>query len=187
MDNSASVATASSARRAVLRIATMAPQDSLFITLLNGFRSSGGRQRLPVLQATRRDAWSADVIEALPARVTDRNVLAITRNDEAWVPDFQFAGHGATKQPAAAVFLELTPSHDPWELATWFVTPSNRCMGRVGEEQRLVPRAIEPFGEREPIVRRSVGAVPAGKVPPPHNILRNSNGNRRRQLCGNTS
>jgi hypothetical protein len=96
----------------------------LFITLLNGFRRSGGLQRLSALQATRRNAWRTDVIEALPARVADRNVLGMTWNHEVWVPDFQFDEHGATKQPAAAVFLELTPSHDPWELATWFVTPS---------------------------------------------------------------
>ncbi|MBC8055529.1 MAG: hypothetical protein H7Y61_02995 [Rhizobiales bacterium] len=106
------------------QIAAVAPQDRHFIALLNGFRSSGGLQRLSTLQATRRDAWRTVVVEALPARVADRSVLAITWNHEAWVPNFQFDGHGAIKQPAAAVFLELTPSYDPWELATWFVTPS---------------------------------------------------------------
>jgi hypothetical protein len=50
--------------------------------------------------------------------------IFITWNDEAWATDFQFDGHGAIKQAAAVVFLELTSSHDPWELATWFVTPS---------------------------------------------------------------
>jgi hypothetical protein len=124
VDNSACLATARSAWRVVPQVAAVAPQDSLFITLLNGFRSRGGLQRLSVLQAIRRDAWSTDVIEALPACIADRKVLGITWNHEAWVPDFQFDGHGALKQPAAAVFLELTPSHCPWELATWFVTPS---------------------------------------------------------------
>jgi hypothetical protein len=124
MDDSAGLVSASSAWRVVPRAAAVGPQDSLFIALLNGFRSSGGLQRLSALRVTRRDTWSTDVIEGLPARVTDRSVLGITWNHEAWVPDFQFDGHGATKQPAAAVFLELTPSHDPWELATWFVTPS---------------------------------------------------------------
>jgi hypothetical protein len=124
MDDSGCLATAGSAWRVVPRVAAVAPRDSLFIELLNGFRSSGGLQRLSALRATRCDPWRTDVIEALPARIADRKVLGITWNHEAWVPDFQFDGHGATKQPAAAVFLELTPSHDPWELATWFVTPS---------------------------------------------------------------
>lgn len=74
--------------------------------------------------AAHRDAWRADIIEALPARVVDRSALGITWNHEAWVPNFQFDARGATKQAAASVFLELTRSHDPWELATWFVTPS---------------------------------------------------------------
>jgi hypothetical protein len=92
--------------------------------VLNAFRSRGGLLKLSALQAIRCDAWGDDVIEALPARVADRSVLGITWNHETWVPDFQFDGHGATKHPAAAVFLELTRSHDPWELATWLVTPS---------------------------------------------------------------
>ncbi|MBC7942449.1 MAG: hypothetical protein H7Z19_22305 [Chitinophagaceae bacterium] len=124
MDDSACVAAASSARPAASRVAAAVPQDGLFIALLNGFRSSGGLQRLSVLQASRQDAWRIDVVEALPSRVAGRNVLGITWNHEVWVPDFQFDGHGAVKHPAAAVFLELTPSHDPWELATWFVSPS---------------------------------------------------------------
>jgi len=121
MDDSACLA---SAWRVAPRVAAVAPQDSLFIALLNGFRSSGGLQRLSELQAARRDAWRNDVIEALHARVADRKVLGITWNQEAWVPCFQFNGHGAVKQQADAVILELTSSHDPWELATWFVTPS---------------------------------------------------------------
>jgi hypothetical protein len=123
MDDSAGLVSAGSAWRVVPRAAAVGPQDSLFIALLNGFRSSGGLQRLSVLQATRRDAWSTDVTEALPARVADRKVLGIAWSYQAWVPEFQFDAHGATKWLAAAVFLELTPSHDPWELATWFVTP----------------------------------------------------------------
>jgi hypothetical protein len=121
MDDSTCLAAASSARRVVPRLAAVAPQDSLFIALLNG---SGGLQRLSALKAIRCNAWDSDVIEALPARVADRSVLGITWNHEAWVPDFQFDGHGAIRQPAASAFIELTPSHDPWELATWFVTPS---------------------------------------------------------------
>lgn len=124
MDESAFLAAAGSARRVVPRLTGAAPQDRHFIALLNGFRSSGGLLRLSALQAIRRNAWGDDVVEALPARVADRSVLGITWNHEAWVPDFQFDGHGNTRQPAAAVLLELTPSHDPWELATWFVTPS---------------------------------------------------------------
>lgn len=124
MEDSASLAAASSTRPVVPRPAAAAPQDSLFIALLNAFRSSGGLQRLSALQAIRSSSWDDDVIEALPARVADRSVLGITWNREAWVPNFQFDGHGATKLPAATAFLELTPSHDPWELAAWFVTPS---------------------------------------------------------------
>lgn len=124
MSDLAYLTAASSSRRLVPQLAAVTPQDSLFIELLNGFRSRGGLQKLSALQASRCNAWGDDVIEALRARVADRSVLGITWNHEAWVPDFQFDGHGATRQPAAAVFLELTPSHDPWELATWFVTPS---------------------------------------------------------------
>jgi hypothetical protein len=124
MDDSTCLAAASSAWRVVPRLAAVAPQDSPFIALLNGFRSSGGLHRLSALRVTRRDTWSTDVIQALPARVADRSVLGITWNHQAWVPDFQFDGHGAIRQPAASAFTELTPSHDPWELATWFVTPS---------------------------------------------------------------
>jgi hypothetical protein len=125
MDDSACVAVASSACRVVPRVAAVAAQDSLFIALLNGFRSTGGLQRLSALQAIRCNAWGSDVMEALRARVADRSVLGITWNHEVWVPDFQFDGHGAIRHPAAAVFVELAPSHDPWELATWFVTPSS--------------------------------------------------------------
>jgi hypothetical protein len=124
MDDSGCLAAAGSALRVVPRVAAVAPQDHLFVALLNGFRSSGGLQRLSALRATRRDAWRTGVIDGLPARIADRNVLGITWNHEVWVPEFQFDGHGAIKQPAAAVFLELVPSHDPWELAAWFVTPS---------------------------------------------------------------
>ena len=124
MSDLAYLAAASSTRRVVTELAAVTPQDSLFIELLNGFRSSGGLQKLSALQAIRRNPWGDDVIEALPARVADRSVLGITWNRETWVPGFQFDGHGAIKQPTAAVALELAPSHDPWELATWFVTPS---------------------------------------------------------------
>jgi hypothetical protein len=66
----------------------------------------------------------ADVIDTLPARVADRTALGITWNHQAWVPGFQFDRHGSIQQTTATVFLELSSSHDPWELATWFVTPS---------------------------------------------------------------
>lgn len=124
MDDAVGLAPAGSASRIVPRRAAVAPQDSLFIALLNGFRSSGGLQRLSVVQAIRRNAWSAKVVAALPERITDRSVLGITWNHEAWVPDFQFDAHGSTKQAAAAAFRELVPGHDPWELAGWFVSPS---------------------------------------------------------------
>lgn len=124
MEDSVFLAPAPSALTVAPQLAAVAAQDSLFITLLNGFRSSGGLQRLSTVRASRRGVWSADVIEALPAHIADRRVLGIIWNHEAWVPDFQFDGRGATRQPATAVFLELVPSHDPWELATWFVTPS---------------------------------------------------------------
>lgn len=117
-------AAATSIRRVLPQLAAVTPQDRLFIELLNGFRSSGGLQKLSALQASRCNAWGDEFIEALRARVADRSVLGITWNHETWVPAFQFDGHGATRQPAFAVFLELTSSHDPWELATWFVTPS---------------------------------------------------------------
>lgn len=106
------------------RVTAVASQDIAFIALLNGFRSSGGLQRMSAFQAARRGAWKAEVIEALPARLVDRIVLGITWDDETWLPGFQFDRHGSIQQSTAAVFLELTFSHDPWELATWFVTPS---------------------------------------------------------------
>jgi hypothetical protein len=124
MDDSAGLAPAGSAWRVVPRVAAVGPQDSLFIALLNGFRRTGGLWRLSALQLMRRDAWGTSVLEALPARVADRKVLGITWNHESWVPDFQFGTHGAIKPVVAAVFLELMTSHDPWELATWFITPS---------------------------------------------------------------
>jgi hypothetical protein len=124
MRDSAFPATASSTRRVLPQLAVVDRHDSLFIALLNEFRGRGGLQRLLAVQSAHRDTWSADVIETLPARVADRCVLGVTWNHEAWVPEFQFDAHGATKQAAASVFLELTGSHDQWELATWFVTPS---------------------------------------------------------------
>ena len=125
MQDSASVAAASSAGAAAPRAMSVAPQDSLFIALLNGYRRSGGLQRISALQTTRRNAWKVDLIEALPTRVAEREVLGIMWNGVVWVPGFQFGRHGDTKPAAAAVFLELRPSHDPWELATWLVTPCN--------------------------------------------------------------
>ena len=124
MDDSASLAAASDARQIFQRFAAANAQDSRFIALLNGFRGNGGLQRLSALQAIRSDAWGSHVVEALPARVSDRTVLGIPWDHQAWVPNFQFDARGAIKPPVAAVFLELTWSHDPWELATWFVTPS---------------------------------------------------------------
>ena len=124
VDVSAGLATAGNGSRIVPPLAEAASHDRRFITLLNGFRSSGGLHRLAMTQAIRRHAWSAEVIDALPARVAERGVLGITWNHETWVPDFQFDGRGTTKQPVAAVLLELVPSHDPWDLATWWVAPS---------------------------------------------------------------
>lgn len=124
MEDSTSVAAVSSVRRLVPQPTEAAPQDSLFIALLSAFRSRGGLLRLSALQTIRCNVWSNDVIKALPARVVDRSVLGITWNHEIWVPNFQFDGQGGTKHPATAVFLELKRSHDPWELATWLVTPS---------------------------------------------------------------
>jgi hypothetical protein len=106
------------------RTALAAPPEGHFITLLAGYRSQGGLPRLYTLQATQREAWGADIVNALPAHVADRTVLGITWNREAWVPGFQFDSHGAVAQPTAAVFAELKSSYDPWELATWFITPS---------------------------------------------------------------
>jgi hypothetical protein len=104
--------------------ASVSAEDRLFIALLNGYRSSGGLNRFATLQAARRDDWGNDVVQEVPARVAERRVLGIVWNRDLWVPDFQFDRSGAIKPVAAAVFLELTASHDPGELAAWFVTPS---------------------------------------------------------------
>jgi hypothetical protein len=106
------------------RVTPITSNDRLFIRLLNGYRSSGGLQRLTTLQATRRQAWGAEVTETLPLGVAERRVLGIAWNQEVWAPDFQFEAGGAIKPAAAAVFRELVPCHDPWDLAAWFITPS---------------------------------------------------------------
>lgn len=102
----------------------MREQDRLFVALLNGMRSSGGLLRLAAIQASRSHGERTELISALTARIAERSVLGITWNGEIWVPLFQFDERGKTNPPSAAVFLELVPSYDPWQLAAWFVTPS---------------------------------------------------------------
>lgn len=105
--------------------------DRLFIGLLSAYRSRGGLQRLPGLNVSRGKCWDPDVLDALPLRIAARQALGIHWNDEVWVPAFQFDSSGAVTSAVAAVLSELVPSHDAWELAAWFVTPTtwlrDRC------------------------------------------------------------
>lgn len=109
---------------AALPVATVAAEDRLFIELLDGYRSCGGLQRLATVQATRRHAWDTELIETLPQAVAERRVLGIAWNHELWIPGFQFGRSGAIEPAVTRVFLELRSSHDPWELAGWFIAPS---------------------------------------------------------------
>lgn len=98
--------------------------DRLFISLLNAYRSRGGLQRLKELKVSRGESWDAEVLDALLLRIAARQALGIHWNDQVWVPAFQFDSSGAVTSAVAAVLRELVPSHDAWELATWFITPT---------------------------------------------------------------
>lgn len=64
------------------------------------------------------------MLDTMSMQVAQRRMLGVAWNHEVWIPGFQFEPHGAIKPAATAVFLELVPSHDPWDLAAWFITPS---------------------------------------------------------------
>ena len=96
-------------------------RDEQFLSMLRGFRASGGLHRGSRYAARARCCRMAD----------DQNAGDVTPplyfewGGELWFPAFQFNPADRSLRCAPAqIIAELAPLFDGWELAQWFVAPN---------------------------------------------------------------
>jgi len=99
-------------------------RDEQFVTMLRGYRLSGGLARgndLAMLLASR----SRLDIGTLARWIVGGEVVHFDWQRETWFPMFQFGGADLTPRPSVSrVLTELRGVLDPWDTAQWFATPS---------------------------------------------------------------
>lgn len=118
-----------SARQLILSPGVRPASDALFISLLDGFRPTGGLARAEEILMQSRFSSGLPVAQ-LGRLIAERRVLSVHWNHLYWLPLFQFIGQGIEPPPAvASVLMELICVMDEWRLAEWFCWPHQKLEG----------------------------------------------------------
>jgi len=100
-------------------------KDDKFITMLRGFRDTGGLVRGDEV-ADMLQRLSGHDLSQLARWIVTREVLSFQWRSELWVPLFQFnLSDMSLKDAAQRVSAELAPAFDAWNLSYWFVQPNS--------------------------------------------------------------
>lgn len=117
--------------RLVLTPAGKPGSDALFISLLDGFRPTGGLARAEEILMRSRFSSGPQIAE-LGRLTAGRRILSVHWNHLYWLPLFQFSGPGIAPPPAVgSVLAELVCVMDEWQLAEWFCRSNQRLDGNT--------------------------------------------------------
>lgn len=102
-----------------------------FAAMMDAYRRAGGVVPADAL----RTQWAvpdAPSISALARWIVERRVVCFERDNQMWLPLFQFKPvTAAPRADLADVLQELADALDPWDMALWFVRPSAWLGGRA--------------------------------------------------------
>lgn len=98
--------------------------DRQFVAMLDSYRGHGGLARVQELLALSRRVGGPD-LTTLARWIVKRDVICFEWQAQSWFPWFQLNRSDLAPDPQLrAVFAELTPVYDQWELAHWFSRPN---------------------------------------------------------------
>jgi len=107
-----------------------AARDDQFVSMLRGFRLSGGLARGHDLATLLAGRARLD-IGTLARWIVGGEVVHFDWQRETWFPMFQFCGSDLAPRAAVSrVLMELRDVLDPWETAQWFARPSTALANR---------------------------------------------------------
>lgn len=118
-------------------------RDEQFLTMLNGYRLSGGLARdhdlVPLLN--RRSGLN---IGTLARWIVEGEVVHFEWQQQTWFPMFQFGGQDmALRAGVSQVLKEFSGVLDPWETAQWFASPCAALGGRTpADDMALHPDGV---------------------------------------------
>ena len=116
------------------RLSESLVNDAQFISLLNGFRSSGGLARAPEV-ASRCQAHGDACLSSLAARLLQGELISVEWDRQVWIPFFQFNTLDMSTQFGLDRTLnELGLNRGSLPLAQWFSCPNMRLDGRSPAE-----------------------------------------------------
>lgn len=120
-----------------------AHRQAEFVTLLDGYRPSGGLARAEEV-LTLLECHGGLSVTTLARWIVERSVISFEWQAQIWLPWFQFNRAGMTRvRGLTPVLAELTTACDPWEPAHWFVRPNSCLAGRIPAElMRCDPDAV---------------------------------------------
>jgi len=106
-------------------------QDKKFLSLLQGFRASGGVSRAQSVTDLLFSRGGQHV-GMLARWVVREEVVHFDWQHDSWLPMFQFDPATMTPHPCVAgVLREFSGVFDPWETAQWFASPCSALCGRT--------------------------------------------------------
>lgn len=115
--------------------------DTQFVTMLNGYRDSGGLARAQEVVALFKRC-QGPTVATLAQWIVEREVICFEWGEQAWLPMFQF--DRLNLQPDTKlkpVFSELAGSFGQWELASWFAEPNPWLESRAPVDMVLLNMA----------------------------------------------
>ena len=108
-----------------------ADRDQQFVSLLQGFRPSGGLSRAHSVAEWLASRCGQNV-GTLARWMVRGEVLHFEWQSDSWLPMFQFHTTATTPHSVVGLVLkELEGVFDPWETAQWFARPSIALGGRM--------------------------------------------------------
>jgi hypothetical protein len=120
-------------RSAEHRAASVQPaaSDETFVSMLGGYRSSGGLAHMTEVVARIESGLGEDAGQLQRWSAT-RRIICFEWNAQRWLPRFQFAAAHALPHPDVELVLaELNAVFDECEVAQWFATPNSSLSGRA--------------------------------------------------------
>ena len=111
-----------------IRTSDLMPRDDEFVSMLCGFRRSGGLARGHEMASilARRCAG----ISELARLIAEGSVVHFDWRHDTWFPIFQFVGPSLAASPGVnRVLNEFRGVLDAWDTAHWFACPSAALVG----------------------------------------------------------